>query len=215
MTRVYFIRHAQAEGNLHHTVQGNREVEITPLGREQIAALSRRFADIPVDAVFSSDLKRAVETAQAISRPRGVPLYPEKAFREVDFGTWEGRAWDDLAAEQPEQVENFNEHLEKFQAPGGETAAMLLRRFMPALERIVKEYEGGTVAIVSHGLALRIVLGALRGLSPAEIRSLHGPNTAVSLVEWEGEKPTVVYQDDGSHVLHLGGAQVQGKGWWK
>ena len=215
MTTVYFIRHAQAEGNLTATVQGNIETGITALGYEQIAALRGRFADIPVDAVYSSDLRRATETAKAVSAPKNLPIHTDKAFREVDFGRWEGHRWSELAVTDSEQVENFNHHLERFQPPEGETAQQLLARFLPALENIVRENEDKTVVIVSHGLALRLVLGALQGIAPENITSLHGPNTAVSKVAWENGTPRVIYQDDGAHVAQLGGQKVQGKDWWK
>ena len=215
MTTVYFIRHAQAEGNLTGTVQGNIETGITPLGYEQIEALRQRFAGLQVDAVYSSDLRRAVETAQAISRPRGLPIHTDRAFREVDFGNWEGHRWSELALTDPEQVGNFHQHLDRFHPPVGETAQQLLARFLPALEGVIRENRDKTVVLVSHGLALRLVLGALQGIAPADIASLHGPNTAVSKAVWEGGVPRVIYQDDGGHVSHLGGGQVQGKEWWK
>ena len=215
MTTLYLIRHAQAEGNLNRTVQGNIETGITPLGRAQIAALQERFRRIPVEAVYSSDLVRAVETAKAVSGPKGLTIHTDRAFREVDFGTWEGQSWEKLASTDAEQVENFYHHLDRFRAPGGESAQELLDRFLPALYHIVEKNRDKTTVLVSHGLALRLVLAALKGLSPAQINALHGPNTAVSLVEWAGDEPTVVYQDDGSHVSELGGRQVTGKEWWK
>lgn len=214
MTKLYLIRHAQAEGNRQGTVQGKIETGITDLGRAQLSALRRRFAAIPVDAVYSSDLFRAVETARAISEPKKLPIKTDRAFREVDFGRWEGRAWAELAITDTQQVENFNAHLERFQAPGGETAQMLLERFVPKMQEIVQENEGKTVALVSHGLALRVVLGALNGLTPGQIQTLHGANTAVSLVEWEGLHPSVIFQDDASHLGPVESDPIHGKEWW-
>ena len=212
MTTVYFIRHAQAEGNLYHQIQGNAEREVTALGREQIAALGQRFTDIPVDAVYSSDLRRAVETAKAVSEPKGLPIKIEKAFREIDFGDWEGREMSEIARNDVFQFDAFLHHMDLWQVPGGETPRQVLDRFLPALDRVRRENEGKTVAIVSHGCALRIVLAHLRGLSLKEAGDfVPCVNTAVSKVMWEGDVPTVVYQDDGSHWSD----RKQSAVWWR
>ena len=212
MTTVYFIRHAQAEGNLHHQVQGTAEREVTALGREQIAALRKRFATIPVDAVYSSDLRRAIETAEAVSESEKLPIRIERAFREIDFGDWEGREMSEIAQSDAAQFDAFLHHMERWHVEGGETPQQVLDRFLPALEKVVKENEGRTVAIVSHGYALRIVLAHLRGLSLKEIGDfVPCVNTAVSKVTWEGDVPTVVYQDDGSHWS----GEKQSTDWWR
>ena len=212
MTTVYFIRHAQAEGNLHHQVQGTAEREVTALGREQIAALRKRFADMSLDAVYSSDLRRAVETAEAVSEPEKLPIRIERAFREIDFGDWEGREMSEIARNDADQFDAFLHHMDLWQVPGGETPQQVLNRFLPALDRVLKENEGKTVAIVSHGCALRIVLAYLRGLSLKEAGDfVPCVNTAVSKVTWEGDVPMVVYQDDGSHWSE----QKQSADWWR
>ena len=74
MTTLYLIRHAEAEGNLYRRIHGQFDTNVTPNGRRQIAALARRFAAVPVDAVYASDLTRTQTTAQAIAAPQGLPL---------------------------------------------------------------------------------------------------------------------------------------------
>lgn len=80
MTRIYIVRHAEAEGNLYRRIHGQYDSLVTPLGYRQIEALSRRFQDIPVDAVYSSDLYRTRMTAKAIYAPKGLPLHLEPGF---------------------------------------------------------------------------------------------------------------------------------------
>ena len=86
MTTIYLIRHAEAEGNLYRVAQGQYNSIITDRGRRQIAALARRFADIPIDAVYSSDLYRTCATAQAICVPKGLPLHRRRDLREICVG---------------------------------------------------------------------------------------------------------------------------------
>ena len=91
MTKIYLVRHAEAEGNLYRLVQGHFDGVITKRGYEQIRALRRRFEGVQIDAVYSSDLFRARTTARAVSEPRGLEIGLRKDLREMNLGWWEGR----------------------------------------------------------------------------------------------------------------------------
>lgn len=216
MTKLYLIRHAEAEGNLYRLAQGHYDGLITERGYQQIAALRRRFADIPVDAVYASDLFRTRTTARAIYEAKGLPLHTDPALREIRMGCWEGRPWQELAMEYPEELYCFNRDMGKWHVEGGETVQDVLDRFIPALRRIAEENDGKTVAVVSHGMALRIVLGTLQGLTMEEINATHhGDNTNVSLVEYENGDFRVVFRDDNSHLLEEGLSTFARQTWWK
>ena len=86
MTTLYLIRHAEAEGNLYRRFHGHMDSMITPNGMKQIAALAKRFSEIPVDLCYSSDLIRTMTTAQGVAIPNQIEIHPDSAFREVDFG---------------------------------------------------------------------------------------------------------------------------------
>lgn len=96
MTTVYLIRHAEAEGNLYRIAHGQYDGLITDRGYQQLRVLKKRFDDVPIDAVYSSDLFRARTTARAIYEPKGLELHLEPAFREIHMGCWEGRPWQEL-----------------------------------------------------------------------------------------------------------------------
>ena len=218
MTRIYLIRHAEAEGNLYRIAHGHEEGLITDYrGPRQIRALAQRFRDIPVDAVYASDLIRTQTTAQAIYMPKGLPLHPDPAFREIGMGVWEGLTWRQIETRWPLQLMEFNRQMDRWHVEGCETARMVLDRYLPALRRVAREHDGQTVAIFSHGAALRIVLGTLQGLSLADIgQTSHGDNTAVSLIEADGDELRVVFRDDNSHLTGQEGLSTFGKQtWWK
>ncbi len=216
MTKIYLVRHAEAEGNVYRIAHGHYDGLITQRGYRQIAALQKRFADIPVDAVYSSDLFRARTTAKAIYGPKGLPLQQRRELREVDMGSWEGRTWQDLTTHDPEQMYNFNRDLSKWQIEGGEPASHVRDRMIAELKKIAVENEGKTVAVVSHGAALRITIGSLQGLSLEELGSTpHGDNTAVSLLEAENGRLRVVFRDDNSHLLAEDLSTLGKQKWWK
>ena len=108
----------------------------------------------------------------------------------------------------PEQLDNFNYHIERWHVPGTETPEQIRDRMLGVLDTIVRECPDMTVAAVTHGMASRILLGTLQGMSIAEIseKCPHGDNTAVSLIEYENGRYRVVYANDASPVsyTHLG-----------
>ena len=217
MTKLYLIRHAEAEGNLYRIAHGHCNGLITNYrGYQQIDALRERFRDVDIDAVYSSDLYRTQITARAIWLPKSLPLQLEPAFREICMGEWEDHTWHELNVKYPEEMYNFNRRADLWRVPGAETAQQVVDRFIPALERVAREHEGGAVAVFSHGMALRTVLGVLQGQTLAQVgQTSHGDNTAVSLLEWDGASFRVVYRDDNSHLVERGLSTFARQSWWK
>ena len=201
MTRIYLVRHAEAEGNLYRIAQGQYNSILTDRGWRQVEALRRRFADIRIDAVYASDLYRTCATASAIYRPKGLELHWRRDLREICVGRWEQQTWGDIARTDKEQLVNFNLHPEKWYVEGAETPRQVLERVLAAVEQIAAENEGKTIAVVSHGYAIRLLLAELEGYSLDRLSETPvGGNTAVSLVEAENGRMRVVFRDDVSHL---------------
>lgn len=201
MTKLYLIRHAEAEGNLYRIAQGQYNSIITDRGWRQIRALERRFQDIHVDAVYASDLYRTCATASAIYRPKGLELHRRRDLREICVGVWEQKTWGEIARTDPVQMENFSHHLDRWHVEGAETPEQVRDRVLAAVRQIAAENDGKTVAVFSHGCAIRILLATLQGYSIAQLgQTPHGDNTAVSLIEADGAQMRVVFRDDNSHL---------------
>ena len=215
MTKIYLVRHAEAEGNLYRIAQGQYDSIITDRGYRQIEALRRRFEDIPVNAVYSSDLYRCCVTAEAIYGPKQLPLHKRRDLREISVGDWEQKTWGELAREDPQQLTNFTRRLDRWHVSGAETPEQVRDRVLFAVREIAAQNEGGTAAVFSHGCALRILLGTLQGYGIAQLgETSHGDNTAVSLLEAEGDGLRVVFRDDVSH-LKDGLSTFEKQEWWK
>lgn len=213
MTRIYLVRHAEAEGNLYRIAQGQDNSILTDRGWRQVAALERRFADIPIDAVYSSDLYRTCATASAIFRPKNLPLRKHRGLREICVGIWEQRTWGDIYRNDPQQMAWFSKEFTKWHVEGAETAAQVRDRVLKAVREIAAEQRGKTVAVFSHGYALRLLLATVQGYSLEEAGTTpHGDNTAVSLLEvQEDGTMKVLFRDDNSHLQtpeYLAGEKV-------
>lgn len=202
MTTIYLIRHAEAEGNLYRIAQGQHESSLTDRGWRQVRALERRFADVPIDAVYASDLYRTRATATAIYRSHSLPLHRCPGLREICVGDWEGQTWGDIARATPQAMADFSSRMDRWSIPGAETPAQVLARVRETVESIARENPGKTLALFSHGYAIRLLLANLQGVSLRETgeKSPTGDNTAVSLLEWDGERLRVVFMNDNSHL---------------
>ena len=179
MTTIYLIRHAEAEGNVFRRIHGQYDSCVTPNGRRQIAALAQRFAGIPVDAVYASDLKRTCLTATAIYRQKGLPLHRDARFREVGLGPWEDTPFGELERRYPAQLHAFSHDSYHWYVEGAECFLQYAHRFLAGLDDVVRRHEGQSIAIFSHGMVLR---GALIELFfPGQDEGVsHSENTAVT-----------------------------------
>ena len=215
MTVIYLIRHAEAEGNLYRRIQGHWNGQVTPRGQKQIDALAERFWDVPIGAVFSSDLQRTIDTAGAILKYHDLQLETTPRLREANLGVWEGRPWGDVEYASPEQMYYFNHDPAKWDIPQCEHFPEVQARMRSVLAEIAARYDGQTVAVVSHGVAIRSFLASALGVPSEQIDTLpHGDNTAVSCLRYDGGALTVEYYNDASHLpeeLSTFGRQT----WWK
>ena len=201
MTKIYLIRHAEAEGNLYRIVQGHFNSYITGKGHRQIAALAERFKDVRLDALYSSDLRRTVTTAGAITKFHKLPMQLEPRLREINLGICEGMSFGDMKEYDPVQMDHFNNDPAKWHAEGAETFAECTARIVGIVTHIAEENDGKTVAVVSHGMAIRSLLAHIMNVRSEDIPSLpHGDNTAVSKLIYENGGFTVVYYNDNSHL---------------
>ena len=204
MTEIYLIRHTQAEGNLYRMMQGHWDGDVTALGWREIEALAERFRDVPVDAVYSSDLYRARMTAGAVTRWKQLPLRLRRDLREIHMGRWEAQFFGNVWYEEPEATEAFLHDQDRWQVEGSETYAQVRSRACAALLDIARAHPGQTVAVVSHGVTIRCLLSAVTGISLTETKKLPiGGNTAVSHLTYEDGRFTVDYLNDDSHLQPL------------
>ena len=205
MTTVYIIRHAQAEGNLYRRCHGWYNSQITRKGHQQIAALSERFKNIHIDAVYSSDLYRTMTTAQAICRPHNLPLRLEPALREVGMGIWEDWTWGDALQVDRESMISFLRCDPDWHLEGSDTFPGVQERFCAAVEHLAKAHPDQTIACFTHGAAIRTAFARWMGLPIDRISEVPlGENTCVSCLEITDHKVHIRYYADDSHLVSLG-----------
>lgn len=168
MQRTWLVRHGLTEWNIQQRYCGHRNIPLSATGRAQARWLATQLRSIPVTAIYTSDLTRAQETAQIIATKRLSPVEVtvSPAWREIDFGAWEGLTYAEIATAFKDQPGFFTDP-EHYSPPGGESLLNVLRRVQPALAEIIHNQSptgGGDIVIVSHGGTLRALLCTLLGM---------------------------------------------------
>jgi len=182
MAKMYLIRHGQTEWNLLGRYQGWSDVSLSDIGRQQAEYLATNFPAEKLAAVYSSDLNRAAETARAVAEKLGCPLQLEKAFRELDFGKWEGLTYNEIAKDWPEEVNNLFVNPEKLQTPEGESFQDVEKRAIKRIKELCEKHKDESFAVVAHGAINRTILCSMMHIPLHYLWSIRQDNTAVSVV---------------------------------
>lgn len=200
-TTIYLVRHCEAAGNIGRVFQGHIDAAISENGARQLDRLAERFRAVPLDAVYTSPLIRAYQTAEAVNRFHGLPLVCDDALKEINGGVWEGVPWAELPHRYPQESEHWIKAPWDFRAQDGEPMTDVYDRMAQALTRLATGNPGKTIAAVSHGCAIRNALCWAKGLPITELNSIAWcDNTAVSVLEFRDGRPHVVLENDNSHL---------------
>lgn len=205
VTSLYLVRHAQTSANAEGRFQGHYDLPLSDTGLAQVELLVRRFRLIPLQAVYTSPLQRARETAQPIAASHGLTAIEKSGLIEISAGVMENRLFEELRVEYAEAFAALTEAPHSFNPKDGEHAMDAFARMRTAAMELVAAHRGESIMIVSHGFVIRCFLCDMLGCAPEELGVMSwGKNTSVSHILFDGAlHPTVAYVHDDSH-LHSG-----------
>jgi probable phosphoglycerate mutase len=197
---LLLVRHGQSTWNREHRIQGQLDPPLSDEGRRQAERVGHRLAGRRLAGFYSSDLKRAFQTSQAIQAVTGQNPEPMAGLREIYLGEWEGLHTDELAERFPQAWSSWSEEPNWDLVPGGEGAALFETRVAAALDGILERHNHGDVLVVTHGgviqIALHRVIGrASRGLFPFKIQ-----NASISVIEKRDHRLIIGGVNDTSHL---------------
>ncbi len=190
-TRLLLVRHAETDTAMRGRCYGRLDVGLSPEGRRQARELGAALHAVPLAAVYSSPLVRALDTAAAIAAPHGLEPVAENGLREIDFGELEGLPYEEIEAERPGLFRRWMETPESVQFPGGEALADLRARVRPTVTEIRGRHQGEIVVLVAHGGVIRIVLADALGLADTALFRLGQAVGGLSVVDWVDGTPIV------------------------
>jgi broad specificity phosphatase PhoE len=168
MTELLLVRHGETDWNRDNRFQGHADPPLNDLGHEQAAELAAALAGEELTAVYSSPLRRALETADPLAAPRGFAAVPVEGLQEVDVGSWEGLTRAEVEARFPEQFRRWLAHGQGW--TDGETYEQMGERVIASLRELANRHQGDRIAAVTHGGPIRAALALAAGISHSEAR---------------------------------------------
>lgn len=194
-TWLFLLRHGATRLNLEkpYRLQGSEVDEpLAPLGIEQAAAAAQLLQAVPLSAVYSSPLKRAMDTAYIVSKPHALNVVAVPDLREGSVGRWENRTWDDIKATEPEAYQRFIDNPGEHGYAGGENFTQVLKRVRPVLHELLQKHQGQSIAVVGHQIVNRVLCADLLGLGMTPARTMKFANGGITVISEEAGRPILV-----------------------
>ncbi len=187
-TTVYIIRHGECDGNRDKRIRGCVDFPLNENGLKQARALAARLKGAGISAVVTSPLARALETARILGEAVGAEPVVKEGFRNICFGEWENRLQSDIMREFPEAWRTWTTRPEELRVAGAESLFDVRERSLRELENTVAEYEGRTIALVSHRALIKPMLAGALGVALPFFWRLYLDNAAYGILTHTPER---------------------------
>lgn len=197
MTKMIFVRHGQSEANLARVFAGHTDTVLTERGKLQAERTAQFLAEYPIEAIYASDLTRAMQTAIPTAKSKGLSIVPREELREIYAGQWENLSYDTLMSDFTKGYDTWRNDCGRAHPEGGESVVELSERIYKEVDRIARENTGKCVAIFSHATPIRLLRARWEGYPPEELSKVaFCSNASVSVVD---------YGEDGTYRVLLCG----------
>ncbi len=189
MVKILVVRHGFSQSNLDGTFTGHLDAPLTDLGLKQGKLVSEYiYKNYKIDAIYSSDLTRAVSTIKPLADKLNMPIKTSKNLREIYGGVWEGKTIAKIKELYGDDYSKWHSYAEDMRATGGESMAEVMQRAKNALYEIAKENDGKTVVVATHGGLIKGLQGELMGISIKALKDVEFLcNASIMEIEFDGE----------------------------
>lgn len=187
-TTIYLIRHGECAGNREGLFRGRFDFPLNDVGLKQARWLAQELREVAFDAIYTSPLKRAWETAETLSAERGFEPEVQEGLNNIDLGEWEGKPKKEIAENFPREFRLWRTEPEKLAMEGAETLAQVQNRAVKVLVRLVGEHPGETIAVVTHRAVIKPLVAGILGLPEPYFWKLHPETASYSVIEHTPER---------------------------
>ena len=182
--RIYLLRHGKAEGMEEGRLFGRKDVALSELGLDQARLLTEKLSSVKLAAIYSSDLGRTIQTAQAIAKNQNLEVQPLAAWREIDMGDWEGCLLSDLFKNERERVAALFADPASFCYPNGESFQSFTERVQRQLNVLLAMHQEGAIALVTHAGVIRTIVGTVLEIPMRRWLSIAQGYGALNIIDW-------------------------------
>lgn len=197
---LILVRHGQTDWNVIGRYMGWTDEDLNEEGRAQAERVAGRLEGWPIVAVYSSPLRRAVRTAEAIAKRRSVPVETIEELGEMRIGAWEGMYAGDIAARFPQPWKIWRTNPGDFRMPDGESLGEVWERAVKAFDKIMDRSEGRMAVAVTHDVVVRLLAAHVLGVGVDIYRRVEVGNASVTVLERDGVKLRLRLLNDTGHL---------------
>jgi 2,3-bisphosphoglycerate-dependent phosphoglycerate mutase len=202
VTRIFAIRHGETAWNVDTRIQGQLDIGLNDLGHWQASRVAMALQDEPIEAIYSSDLSRAFDTAQAIAKRANPPLAvtPDVGLRERHFGHLQGKTWADIESEWPQDAKLWRGRDPHWSPEGGESLTVLRARISQCVNQLAAPHTGQSIVLVAHGGVMDVLYRLATQQDTQAPRTWHLGNAAINRLLWTPQGLSLVGWGDVSHL---------------
>jgi broad specificity phosphatase PhoE len=197
--QIVLLRHAQMD--LHGCFCGHSDPSLSVQGQEQLPTIIRNLSHMSPHAIWSSDLRRARETAEPIAKHFGLDFTTSRDLREMNFGSWEGLTWKEVELQYPEDARAWAKVFPHHRPPGGESFVELQTRAVEQLQQLAKHAEPSWALVVTHAGFIRAAVAWVLGIPDERISSIGQSHGALTTLEKLGNHWSVTALNVGASPL--------------
>jgi broad specificity phosphatase PhoE len=202
-TILYLVRHGATDANLQrpYVLQGRgMDLPLNETGRRQAQCVRKLFERRVIAAIYSSPLRRAFDTAQAVAEPHRLDIGTIDALIEADVGKWEGMSWDQIREGYPHECEEFQRDQSQYPYLGGESYRDVALRAIPALTELCERHVGRSIIAVAHNVVIRACAATLLGMPLTHAKDMNQNNGGVSVLRRQNGRTELITLNS---VLHI------------
>ena len=200
MTRLFLVRHGITDHNSTHKFLGHTDVELSDEGFRQVEKLRDRMAKEKFDVVYSSDLRRAISSAEVISKGHEAEIVSCSELREINYGEMESLTFEEIRKLYPTLAEAIHQFSPDLNFPGGESLAGFIERTLKFRDRLNSHKPDQRILIVAHGGPMRTLLCDLLGVGQTYWRTFRLDNASLSIVDTYPQRAILSLLNDTSHL---------------
>jgi broad specificity phosphatase PhoE len=203
MTSIYLVRHGQTAWNKEEIFRGRTDVPLDETGLKQAELVGQYFNGLEIDAIYSSPLSRALQTAQKIAQFHNLKVQPLDGIVDMSFGKWEGRPHQEIRENDKETYRQWVEEPHLVRLPGGEGLDDVRTRTMAALVEVIRDHLGKTLILVSHRVICKVLICAVLGLDNSHFWQITQDTTAINLIQYRNGRYILSLMNETCHLKPL------------
>ena len=199
---VYLVRHGETDWNIEQRCQGFSDIPLNAKGRQQAEAIAKSLSHTKIDALYSSTLKRAIETASIIAKYHSASVQTTPDLRELNQGEFEGLTLTELIQNHSDFLEGWFRDPADVKIPNGESLREMQTRAWAKLEEIIANHSDGSIVVAGHNLCNLALLCRIMEIDLNHFRRIHQDVAGVNVIEFGGRwpHPVVIRLNDTSHL---------------